>query len=73
MISMGTGTFPSGTLRIYDSNCKSNSYVFLQYSHHGSPGNACSVEAIGNGWFEVSGSTNKKFMYMVLTPVPPAP
>ncbi|HEX2833066.1 MAG TPA: hypothetical protein VHW00_08625 [Thermoanaerobaculia bacterium] len=70
VLSMGGGTFPSGTLRIYDSNCTEDSYVFLQYSHHGSPGNACSVERIENGWFEVSGSTNKKFMYMVVNPVP---
>jgi len=68
ILSMGTGTFTSGTLRIYNANVHGNAtYVFLQYNHPGSPGNACSVEAIGEGWFDVSGSTNKKFMYLVLT------
>jgi hypothetical protein len=71
LIAMGTGTFTSGTLRIYNSAIGSGSYVFLQYNHPGSPGNACSVEAIGGGWVDVSGSTGKKFMYLVLTPYTP--
>jgi len=68
ILSMGTGTFTPGTLRIYNSSIHGNAtYVFLQYNHPGSPGNACSVEAIGEGWVDVSGSTGKKFMYLVLT------
>ena len=66
---MGTGTFPAQTLIVYNANVKTTSYVFLQYNHPGSPGNACSVEGIYNGSFEVSGSTGKKFMYLILTPV----
>ena len=74
IITTGTGTFPSGTLRIYNANCNgSKSYVFLQYKEEGSPGNSCSVELIGNGYFDVSGSTGKDFMWMVLTKVMPTP
>lgn len=68
---MGTGTFSSGAVRVYNSAIEVTSYVFLQYNHPGSPGNACSVEAIGNGYVDVSGSTGKKFMYLVLTPFTP--
>ena len=69
---MGTGTFTSGSLRVYNANVHaSSSYVFLQYNHPGSPGNACSVESIGEGYFDVSGSTGKKFMYLVLTKYTP--
>lgn len=71
LIAMGTGTFSSGTVRIYDASITVSSYVFLQYNHPGSPGNACSVESIGNGYVDVSGSTGKKFMYLVLTPYTP--
>lgn len=71
LIAMGTGTFTSGTLRIYDAAITSTSYVFLQYNHHGSPGNACTVEGIGSGWVDVSGSTGKKFLYLVLTAYTP--
>ena len=71
LISMGGGIFTSGTLRVYDASVKVGSYVFLQYNHPGSPGNACSVETIGNGYFDVSGSTGKRFMYLVLTAYTP--
>ena len=68
---MGTGTFTSGSLTIYNAAIQTNSYVFLQYNHPGSPGNACSVESIGAGSVVVSGSTGKRFMYLVLTPYTP--
>jgi len=71
LMAMGTGTFTPGTLRIYNAAVTAGSYVFLQYNHPGSPGNACSVEAVGIGWFDVSGSTGKKFMYLVLAPYTP--
>lgn len=71
LIAMGTGTFPAGSLTVYNSAVTTSSYVFLQYNHPGSPGNACSVESIGSGSFVVSGSSGKSFMYLVLTPYTP--
>lgn len=70
-VSRGTGVFPHGTLRIYDANCETNSLVILQYTEEGSPGNTCAVEDVGDGWFDVSGSPTKSFMYYVLTPITP--
>ena len=64
----GPYTFPpGGTLKINDSNVKSNSFIVLMYVEV-SNGNTLGVASVSNGSFTASGSPNKPFKYLVLTP-----
>lgn len=68
IMSSGGNTFPPpGQIQINDSNVTPGSFIILQYSEV-SNGNAIAVASQGNGWFIASGSPNKPFQYVVLTP-----
>ena len=64
----GPYTFPpGGSIKITDSNVKSNSFIILMYVEV-SNGNTLGVASVSNGSFVASGSPNKPFKYIVLTP-----
>ena len=68
LMSGGESSFPPpGQITIYDSNVKPGSFVIVQYSEI-SNGNAIGVASQGNGYFTATGSPNKPFRYIVLTP-----
>ncbi len=67
-MSQGWSSFPPpGSIMISDSNVTLNSFIIVQYDEV-SNGNAIAVASQGNGWFVASGSPNKAFKYLVLTP-----
>jgi hypothetical protein len=63
----GTIFPPPGQIKINDPNIKPDSYIIVQYTEV-SNGNAIGVASQGNGWFVATGSPNKPFQYVVLTP-----
>jgi len=63
----GTVFPPPGHIRIYDPNIKPDSFIVVQYTEV-SNGNAAGVASQGNGWFIATGSPNKSFQYIALTP-----
>jgi hypothetical protein len=64
----GPYTFPpGGSIRITDSDVKPNSFIVLMYVEV-SNGNALGVASVSNGSFVASGSPNKPFKYLILTP-----
>ena len=67
-MSQGWSSFPPpGSIMISDANVTANSFIIVQYDEI-SNGNAIAVASQGNGWFVASGSPNKPFKYIVLTP-----
>ena len=67
-MSVGDSMFPPpGTIRIYDSAVRPNSVVILIYTEV-SNGNALGVASQSNGSFVATGSPNKPFRYIILTP-----
>lgn len=67
-MSVGDSIFPPpGTIRIYDGAVRPNSVIILIYTEV-SNGNALGVASQGNGSFVATGSPNKPFRYIILTP-----
>ncbi|HYC59966.1 MAG TPA: hypothetical protein VEK79_10420 [Thermoanaerobaculia bacterium] len=67
-MSVGTSVFPPpGQIRIYDNAIKANSVIIVMYVEI-SNGNACGVASQTNGSFVATGSPNKPFKYIILTP-----
>ena len=58
---------PPGQIRIDDPAITAYSIIIVQYDEY-SNGNAIGVASQGKGWFVASGSPNKPFKYIVLTP-----
>ncbi|HEX7809371.1 MAG TPA: hypothetical protein VF608_11615, partial [Thermoanaerobaculia bacterium] len=58
---------PGGRLSINDSNVKTNSFIIPVYTEI-SNGNALGIESVRNGSFVATGSPNKPFKYLVVTP-----
>jgi hypothetical protein len=66
--STGASSFPPpGSIKIWDGAVNANSFIMVQYDEI-SNGNAIGVASQGNGWFVATGSPNKPFKYIVLTP-----
>jgi hypothetical protein len=66
--SSGFGVFPPpGQIRIDDGAATPNSFIVVIYDEI-SNGNAIGVASQGNGWFVATGSPNKPFKYLILTP-----
>jgi hypothetical protein len=66
--STGASSFPPpGSIKIWDGAVNANSFIVVQYDEI-SNGNAIGVASQGNGWFVATGSPNKPFKYIVLTP-----
>ena len=67
-MSRGGSVFPPpGQIQINDPNITPDSFIIVQYVEI-SNGNALGVASQGNGWFIATGSPNKPFQYIVLTP-----
>jgi hypothetical protein len=61
---------PGGQLTVWDANVKTSSVILLEYVNT-STGNVLAIVSQSNGAFTASGSPNKAFKYVVLTPATP--
>ena len=69
----GNACYPPGNngnnqVSVSDGSITYNSIIILNYTDAGSNGNALSLTAQGNGYFQTTGSPNKCFQYVVLNP-----